>query len=169
MAKLSWEKKYKEIKDQYPDILTEDWQSLLSRDSDIFSNLLGDVLKFKGKKSVPGKRPNLSREEGASRLLKMADEDFADREFRLAFKALTATKSVRSVAHKTGFGKSYIQRLLQGEQQPTFAAMEQIAQAYGKHPSYFLEYRVARVVIILERFLSSYPETASSWYLKVVK
>ena len=169
MARTSWEKKYKEIQTQYPDVLLEDWDGLLRSDSDIFAKLLGDVLKFKGKKSVPGKRPNLSREEGESRLSKMADEDFAEGEFKDAFRALAANRSVRSIATKTGFGKSYVQRLLQGTQEPSFAAMEQIAAAYNKNPSYFLEYRVARVVVVIQSLLMSSPETASSWYIKVVE
>lgn len=168
MTRTAWEKKFKEIQSQYPDILNEDWSDLLRRDPDIFAKLLGDVLKFKGRKSVPGKRPNLTREEGEKRLLRMADEDFAEGEFREAFRALTANRSIRSIANKTGLGKSYVQRLLKGDQQPTFATMEVIGQAYGKHPSYFREYRVARVLVVIDSLLSSSPETATSWYLKVV-
>lgn len=169
MARAAWEKKLKNVKAQYPDILTEDWDALLRKDSDIFAKLLGDVLKFKGKKSVPGKRPNLTREEGEKRLAKMANEDFAEGQFKDAFRALTANRSIRSVANKTGLGKSYVQRLLSGDQSPSYAAIETIAKAYGKHPSYFLEYRVARVLVVIENLLSSSPETATSWYLKVVE
>jgi DNA-binding phage protein len=168
VPKKNWEKKYNEIKEQYPDVLTEDWNTLLRRDSDIFAKLLGDVLKFKGKKSVPGKRPNLTRDEAERRLLRMADEDFANAEFKEAFRALSANRSLRNIAAKTGLGKSYVHRLLNGEQSPSFGTMEEIAKAFNKHPSYFLEYRIAKVVVVVERFLSATPEAASGWYLKVV-
>lgn len=101
------------------------------------------------------------------RLAKVGDEDFSEFGFHETFTYLTRGTSIRGVAAKTGLGKSYIQRLLQGDADPSYAVMEQIAKAYKKHPSFFLEYRIAHTLVILDDFLRSSPETATSWYLKL--
>jgi hypothetical protein len=47
--------------------------------------------------------------------------------------------------------------------------MEQIAKAYKKHPSYFLEYRIAKTLVVIDSLLHDSPETATAWYLKFAK
>lgn len=165
--KIPWEEKHRRIISQYPDINTVNWSELLRSDGDIFARLLGDVLKSGSRGSKPGKRPTLDRREALDRLAKVADEDFSEFDFRTTFRYLTQGASIRGVAAKTGLGKSYVQRLLNGDSEPSFAVMEQIAKSYRKHPSYFLEYRIANTLILIDEFLRESPETATSWYLKL--
>jgi len=47
--------------------------------------------------------------------------------------------------------------------------MEKIAEVYNRKPSYFLEYRIAKVLISIEFFLTQNPETATVWFSKVKK
>jgi|JI10StandDraft_1071094.scaffolds.fasta_scaffold260078_2 hypothetical protein len=165
--KIPWEQKYKTIVSQYPQIVDVSWSHVLREDNDVFARLLGDVLKSGGRGSRPGKRPQLDRAEAISRLAKLNDEDYSEYDFNSTFRSLCGDMSVRAVALKTGLAKSFIHRLLLNEATPSFETMEKIAEAFDKHPSFFLEYRIARVLVIVEEFLSDSPETATAWYLKV--
>ena len=165
--KIPWEKKYERIVAQYPEVTDVHWSGLLRSDPDVFARLLGDVLKSGGRGSKPGKRPQLDRREALARLAKVSDEDFTDVDFHTAFKALAGHLSIRGTAAKTGIGKSYVQRLLQGDATPPFETMEKIATAFNKNPAFFLEYRVAKIHVVLDEMLMSSPETATGWYLKI--
>lgn len=167
--KVPWEEKYKRIVSQYPEVTQTNWAALLRQESDIFARLLGDVLKSGSRGSKPGKRPTLDRAEALQRLAKVADEDFSDYEFHETFRLLTQGVSVRGVAAKTGLGKSYVQRLLQGDADPSFETMERIAKGFKKHPSFFLEYRIAKTLVVIDSLLHESPETATAWYLKFSK
>jgi hypothetical protein len=45
--------------------------------------------------------------------------------------------------------------------------MEAIAAAYKKDPAFFLEYRIAFVLLHIDQFLQASPETATAWYVKM--
>jgi transcriptional regulator with XRE-family HTH domain len=60
-----------------------------------------------------------------------------------------------------------VHRLLNGTVQPSLETMEKIAKAFRKDPSYFVEYRVAFVLISIDKYLSDSPETATVWYHKM--
>jgi hypothetical protein len=167
--KIPWEEKYRRIVSQYPEVVDVNWSELLRSDGDVFARLLGDVLKSGSRGSKPGKRPTLDRREALERLAKVGDEDFSEFGFHETFSYLTQGTSIRGVAAKTGLGKSYVQRLLAQDTDPSFAVMEQIAKAYKKHPSYFLEYRIAKTLVVIDSLLHDSPETATAWYLKFAK
>lgn len=165
--KSSWQDRYNAIVSDYPSVGSIDWSSALKKDPDLFARILGDVLKAEGRGSTPGKRPNLDRDQAYDQFKKFSLEDFSEYNFLKAFNSLASGRSVRNIANKTGLGKSYVHRLLKGEVEPTFYAMEQIAKGFNKQPSYFLEYRIAHVLYSMETMLSSNPEMATSWYLKI--
>jgi len=167
--KIPWEQKYKTIVSQYPEIIDISWSALLREESDIFARLVGDVLKSSSKGSKPGKRPQLERSDAIQRLKRLSDEDFSELDFHQSFKHLSAGLSVRAIALKTDLGKSYIQRLLQAEVDPSFETMEKISKAFNKHPSFFLEYRIAKTLVVIDDLLKQSPDTATAWYLKFSK
>lgn len=165
--KVPWEVKYKRIVKQYPEVHEVSWSKALREENDIFARLLGDVLKSEGRGSKPGKRPQLDRAEALTRLAKLSGEDFSDTDFHTTFRNLTAGRSLSNIANKTGLGRSYVQRLINGTADPSFETMERIARAFKKNPSYFIEYRIATVIVIIDDMLTESPETATSWYLKL--
>lgn len=167
--KPSWEQRYNQITAQYPQAAQVDWSSVFRSDPDVFARLLGDVLKAEGRGSIPGKRPQLDRAEGAKRLAKIAGEDHATVDFAAAFRALTHSLSVRGAARKTGLSQAMTQRLLAGDVQPSFEIMEKVAAAFRKHPSYFLEYRILKVLVFIDKFLTDSPETATYWYDRIYR
>lgn len=165
-AKRSWEDRFEAIVREFPSVENFNWAQAVYRDPELFTSLLGDVIKAGIDSSRPGKRPPLSRNEAIEKLNQVASEDFTEYEFTDAFRGLCAGKSVRGAAHKIGIDRNMVHGLLTGKQVPTFKTMEKIADAFGKDPSYFLEYRVGYITSILSKFLYDSPETASLWYEK---
>lgn len=154
------------VKAEYPELTGLNWSQVMGYDSEVLTGMLGDVLKVDSKSSRPGKRPTLSREAAETEFLKISAEDFSDQEFSRAFTALTYGKSTRNVANKCNISHMQVQRLRLGEMIPTIDMMEKIAKGYNKSPAYFLEYRIAAVLITFNEFLTASPETATHWYLK---
>lgn len=163
--KDAWAKKYEQIRKDYPNLQSSITDKMV--DEEMFIKIIGDVLKSERTISTPGKRPGLSRSNGLERLDKVLERDFSDKEFSIAFRNLAAGKSVRAIHVKTGLSKSHVQRLLTGKDSPSIETMLKVASAFKKHPSYFLEYRIYKVMEQLNLFLFENPETATTWYKKV--
>lgn len=167
MSKQSWETKEEKIKTTYPEVLDVDWSSVFSKDPDAFTKLLGEVVKSEGRGSKPGKRPQLKRPEAEIKLAKISASDFSEHDFYTTFKNMCGDRSLMHIATKTGLSKSYVQRLLNRSNNPSLEAMEQIARAFGREPSYFIEYRNAHILGMLNAFLTSSPETSAAWYMRL--
>jgi transcriptional regulator with XRE-family HTH domain len=163
-AKKNWDEKFEEVSKEFPLIKTFNWDTAVMSDTDLFTTLLSDVIKSGRKVKKPGKRPNLSRKDAEEKLSQLAAEDFSELEFKDAFIALSAQRSIRHVASKTGLDRNIVYGLLNGTRLPLFREMEQIAESFGKDPSFFLEYRVGYVLSKMNKFLFSSPETAAYWY-----
>lgn len=155
------------IRSSYPNIASVDWSSAI-QDDDVFIKMLGDVLKSERKVSTPGKRPSLSKGDGINRLNKILDRDYSSFEFQKSFRAISNGKSIRSIHAKTGLSKSHVQRLLSGQDFPSIETMEKIANGFNKHPSYFLEYRICKVLESFNNLMLENPETATNWYKKIL-
>lgn len=78
--------------------------------------------------------------------------------FAVAFNKLRGARSLSHLAYRTGLSRSKTDRLLRGVMAPTPEEMEAVAAAFGKHPTYFLEYRVHLVTAALARQLLERPE-----------
>lgn len=165
-AKKSWEDRFEAMVKEFPSIENFNWAQAIYRDTELFTTLLGDVIKATGDSSRPGKRPPLSRNEAIEKLNQVAAEDFTEYEFCDAFRGLCAGKSVRGVAAKTGLDRNMVHGLMTGSRTPSFQSMEIIAAAFSKDPSFFLEYRVGYILSIVSKFLYDSPETASLWFEK---
>jgi hypothetical protein len=165
--KTFWEDNLKKVREQYPTLRDASWMQVLREDQDVFSDMLGDVLKTRGKRSKPGKRPVLDRNVAVEEFEKISGQSFSDLPFHRAFQALTFGRSIRNIASKTGLQKDHVHRLLKGTVSPSFDAMEKVAAAFSKDPSYFVEYRVNYVLLMIGNYLTQNPETASVWYKRM--
>lgn len=164
--KVDWKSKLAEISAQYPE-MNSNWTDTAVAGGDAFIDIIGDVIKAGGKRSGPGKRPALSRQHAEEELQRLIGQDYSYQEFHLAFKALTKGASIRGVANKVGLDKTLVHRLLRDQAVPSMEVMEQIAAGYRKHPSYFLEYRIAFCLSAIEQYLFSAPETSVVWFSKI--
>jgi len=164
---LSWDEKRKRIEDEHPEALEISWSGVMREDPDVFARILGDVIRSSGGSSRPGKRPTLDRGEASAVLLKLLGEDFSEYSFRETFRIMIGKDSMRKVAERTGLALSFVHKLLKSDAQPSYETMSKIAVAYEKEPSFFLEYRIGFVLSIIEDFLTSSPETATSYFQKM--
>lgn len=169
--KEDWEIRYQKIKEHYPSVASLRWTGALDYDPEVFTQVMGDLLKAEGKRSRPGKRPTLSRQLAEEELAKLSIADFSEFEFPQAFQALISAlpkevQTYRSLANKTGCNKDYLVKYLKGTLAPRFLDMENIAAAFNKDPSYFLEYRIAYVLMMVDRYLTNNPEIATVWHMK---
>lgn len=165
----SWQEKYRELSQKFPEIENVDWGIAFRRDPSLFTSILNDLIKAEGRGSLPGKRPQLPQAEALDQLKKITQSDFSHYDFYTTFDALVGNRSVRSVSNKTGLGKSFIYQLLKRERIPSFEAMEKIAKGFKKDPSFFLEYRNAIILAHLDSFLFESPEISVTWFLKINK
>lgn len=164
---LTWEEKKKRIEEKHPDALNASWVEALREEPDMFAKIIGDIIRSSGGSSRPGKRPTLDRAEASAVLSKLMGEDYSEYQFVETFQILVGDDSMRKVAKRTGLALSFVHKLLNGVAHPSYETLEKIAIAYGKEPSFFLEYRIGFVLAVVDDFLSSSPETATAWYQKM--
>jgi hypothetical protein len=166
--RLTWEERHASLQHEFPLI---DWDEAARVDPHVFSDLMEDVLRAEGKRSMPGKRPALSRQVAESEYARLTQQDYSEIDFTSSFRALVAgqsVKSTRGLAHKTGISKDRICELLNGRP-PTMEQMEKIAAGFRKNPEYFMEYRANRVVERVWRYLMASPEVSATWYRRLTK
>lgn len=166
--KAAWLERAKDIQDRYPEVYDLDWTAALTKDDGLFARVLRDMLKLE--QAVPGRsgpRPSLDQREVRDRLERLFGRDFTFDPFPEAFKQLAGKDSVRHVAHKTGLNRNLVHRLMTGEIEPSGWHMNQVAEAYGKHPSFFMEWRILYIIKALVGRLEWSPEASVSAYLEL--
>ena len=166
--KTSWDKRYDVIKTQFPDPKTFDWRKAFDKDLDLFARIMRDVLKVdQAVPGRPGPRPALDYDRGVKSLRQMMGQDYSTLPFPDTFQFLAGDRSLSHTARKTGLSRSQVHRLLRGESQPDVNEMTMVAEAFGKHPSFFLEYRAAFVVAALSEKLLNAPEATIGFYRRI--
>lgn len=167
-AKLSWAERRKLIKAQYPSIEKLDWLAVFKQDPTIAGAIINDILRQdKAEPGRPGKRPPLDKADATVTVNQLRNDDYALEPFHKAFTTLKGKRSLRHLAHSSGLDKMVIHKLLNGTMEPTIDHIEKIAKALRRHPSYFLEYRVAYVTGILAERMTEYPESSIVQYVRV--
>lgn len=168
LGKVPWEKRAALIKERFPTVSSFDWNTALDRDINLFGQLLRDILKLE--QAVPGRpgpRPSLDVTEATKRMRQILGDDFTIEPFPKALKALAGPLSIRALANHTKLNKDCIHRLLKGETEPDGYLMRMCAQAFGKHPSYFLEWRILYITQTIVSRLEWSPETTIGMYTQL--
>jgi len=169
--RISWEERYAIICEEFPETVQIDWHDAL-RDTDTFGRLLRGILKDDqalSQRSGPGPRSDLDVDRARHRLRQWLGDDFSYEPFLPTLKMLVGGRSIRRIAHKTGIHYSMVFKMLNGEREPDIYLMEKIAAAFDKHPSFFLEWRVAFVVGALAKFMERSPESSVAAYQRIRK
>jgi len=163
-----WAEKATEIKKQFPLSTEIDWYQVFTDDPAIMGAMINDILKLdQSRVGRPGKRPSLEESSTAEKMRKLQDVDYTERPFNEAFKSLCGDRSIRSVANKVSLDKSLVHRLLSGAAVPSVEVIENISKCFGKHPSYFIEYRIHFIVDSLKKKLLNSPESSIIFYNKI--
>lgn len=159
--KEAWQERAKEIYEKFPEVETFDWNTALAEDGTFFALVLRDMIKLDS--SAPGRsgpRPTLERADAQEQLDQIFGRDFSLEPFRQALEAMANGASVRSIANRTGLNRNTVHRLRVGEIEPDPWHMEQLARGWGKHPSYFLEWRILYIAKAIATRLEANPESS---------
>lgn len=169
-AKAEWAEK------AYPGAGSVDWHKVLT-ETDVFASVMREILRFDMAPSGrDGSRPAVSEEQGALRLSQLLGQDYTTLPFREVVGLVARGDSCREIAQKTGIPRESVRRLLRGYTEakgvrypvePTAYDLEQIAKAYGRDPSYFMEYRILYVTGAVVDFLRRHPDVSVSTYRRV--
>lgn len=161
---------FEAIHAQFPSIRQLDWAKVFAMDLGLWALVWRDVMKQdQAESGRPGPRPSLDPKKGTKRFLQMTGEDYTMLPFPEAIRILSRNASVRALAAQTGIERNTIHRLLTGSIQPDLYEMEQAAKAFGKHPSYFLEYRISTILAFLHAHMLNAPESSVTAYNRVNK
>lgn len=156
------------IRDQFPSIDNLDWEKVFREDTELYGRIWRDILKFdQAGEGRPGPRPALEADRAFKRYLQLSDDDFSMLSFAEAVKLISGNLSIRKLADKTGLDRNLIHRLMKGLDEPDCFEMEIVAAAFGRRPSYFLEYRVGYILTMVHAHMLKYPESSVGPYLKV--
>lgn len=161
------------IHEVFPSTASLNWEKAFDRDPDILGRMLRDILKLD--QLVPGRpgpRKTLDQNKAQPELDRMMGKDPTERPYSLlpfsaTLRLLLGKRSMRSAQSKLGLSKSKIHRFLTDEAEPTAGEIELIAKAFGKAPSYFLEYRVRSITSSIHQALEAAPESSIPLYEKM--
>lgn len=118
-----------------------------------------ETIRVDGTPTRRGARPLLDADDGMARFRQLFGEDYTTLDFAEAFRILAGARSLTALARRTGLSRSQVHRLLAGSA-PTGREMEMVAQAFGKLPVYFVEYRIGLVCAAMAEHLARAPETS---------
>lgn len=164
-----WPQVMSQINDAFPTLKGFNWRKVFDDDPVLFASLLRGVLGLEGtRRHTWGPRPQPSMEEAKERLKQWEGSDHSFLPFQETFKQMASGMTERQLAHKVGIPRSTLQNLIAGRVQPDAYAMETIAKAFKKEPSFWLEYRILFITrALIERMREYAPEASVSIYQKL--
>lgn len=167
-GKMPWSERVKKIHKMFPSINSIDLAEVFRTDPVVLGNIIYSINKLEVPSTgKPGKRPTVDPKDAEQYLKKYQKDDFTILPFSEAFKHLKKDRSLRHTSRKCGLSYAMTQRLLDGTSEPSMEAIEKVAKAFKKDPSYFVEYRVGFILAALHERLCLYPEASVVPYLKL--
>lgn len=168
--KPSWNTRKGLIKEQFPAYDSLDWSKAFKADIGLLGLIIKNVLKSdQSTLGRPGPRPTLDPKRSAERYAQFIATDYSYLPIEETLAHLKGDLTIRGLATKVGLDFNLVYRILNGKATPSVADLQAIAEAFGKHPSYFLEYRIAYILGAIEQNLIDSPESSVSTYLKLKK
>lgn len=166
--KMPWSERLKLINATFPTTVQLDWKKLFDADTGLLGDLVNDIIKAdQAVPGRPGKRAAVEPAIAKKRLRVMMGEDYSHDPFPVAFRLLAGDRSIRNIASKVALDRNLVYRLLKGDMEADAYMMETISKAFGRDPSYFVEYRVAWIVGLLAMRLEGAPEASVHFYRKL--
>lgn len=165
--RVPWKERMELIHEHFPSTTNAEWAKGLD-ETDI-GRIIRDILKFdQVEPGRSGPRPGLEYDKGMQSWRDLTGQEYSELPFHKAFAVLARENSLTVVSRKTNISRSRVHRLLRNEEAPTVNDLRQVAEAYGRRPAYFLEYRCEYIVAAISLRLSKEPELASVLYRKLV-
>lgn len=168
---VDWQAGIAAAKAEFPDLDLPDepevwatyWGEQLAGDEtfELMGKPIRDLLRVGNTPVRRGSRPDLSTAEYEARYRDLFEAEYTNQRFPEALKSLIAsTEGVRDVARRSGLQHSRVWRLSTGEVTPQLHDIQQIAEAFHKPLTYFVEYRVALVCGTFASYLEQNHEVA---------
>lgn len=156
------------IRAQFPSVDNLDWQKVFKADIELHAKVWRDILKYdQAGEGRPGPRPALDIKPAVKRFFQLTDDDFSMESFPEALRLISGNMSVRKIAERTGLDRNTVHRLMKREIEPDNYEMELVATAFGRLPSYFLEYRIGYILMFMQKHMMKYPESSVAPYLRI--
>lgn len=160
----------------YPSVKNTDdemWVEFFTRRPDVMHALLGDiyiVTKYDERKQAgqgrDGRR-TMPRDANLNELWDMITPRFSMQPFGVAVKELIGERSLRQFARKVPMDHRELSRMMRGVTAPAPYWMEQIADAGGVNPAFFMEYRHEYIALVLDRVFTQKPNLGIGVYKKL--
>jgi DNA-binding phage protein len=167
-GKMPWSERASKIRQQFPSTVSLDWAEVFKQDPTILGRIVNDILRLDfAEKGRPGKRTAAPYEKTREHLSRYMDEAHTMLPFHEILTILKGDRSVRHMATKCNMHYSRLFTLLKANGDPTVDEMRLVAKAFGKHPSFFVEYRVAYVTGMIAERLTNAPEASVVQYKKI--
>jgi transcriptional regulator with XRE-family HTH domain len=170
---LTPEERRRLIAEKFPSTQTLNWERAFSNNIELLGRILQDILKVDvAPTGRPGPRPSLDRTTAEPELERLLGKDPSAHPYTIlpfpeAFRLLVKGRSIRHLENKLGVSKSQLHRWLAGAVVPTSDQMERVAMVFEKHPSYFPEYRAARIAGIVGDQLANDPDASIRIYERI--
>lgn len=159
LKRVAWEKRSEFIHQRYQSVDKLNWAVALERDIELFGRVVRDILKLEqATPGRPGPRPSLDVYDSIRRMQQFLGHDFTLLPFHEVVPILGRGMSGRQLAQKCDLDRNTIQRLLAREIEPDGFHMRMIADAFGKHPSFFVEWRILYITAAVVRRLEWSPD-----------
>lgn len=171
--RVNWDERRPLIAEQFPSTEEQNWPEITGDDI-AFERVIQDILKYdQREQGRDGPRPNLDWDKGIRSWRQITGQDYTGLPFHQAFRAVARDRagrahSLTTIARKTGISRTRVHLLINGQQEPDLQSIALVAQAYGKKPSFFAEYRAEIIARRLVAVLAANPEYSVSVYRKVV-
>lgn len=160
MASPDWDSIVDTIKRERPSLSDPQWASTIAQhmDEDVLGSIIADIIKVEDSTHGRGVRIIPNEQVALARLNDLRNGGFTTQPFAVAMRHITAGRSLSGIAAKTGISRSQVRRLLNGTCQPRVHEMKAIAEAYGRKPWYFAEWRVQMITAAISDYLTEQPE-----------
>jgi transcriptional regulator with XRE-family HTH domain len=163
------------VRQQFPSVAADRrrLKEIFDERPEVFRALLKVLVEVDANEELrPGKaghRPAVGYADGERRLRRLFGKEYSMLPFGEAFKVLGRGRFLTSTAAKTGLTRTRVFRLQRQEVEPSAFDMEQVAKAFGVHPSYFIEWRTACVIAAIHDRMVGSPETSMNLYAKIMQ
>lgn len=166
--KTPWSERYALIKQYFPASVVYDWRKAFqNQDDPIYARIIRDILENDQKGDGKGPRPPFDPEKARARLRQFSGDDYTALPFVDAFRNLAGQRSIRHLQHKLDMSRGTVWKLKQGLKEPDLWTLERVADAFHKHPSYFVEYRIYYILGALGDQMDMAPEMTVDLYRRL--
>lgn len=170
--KTPWKDRYALIREYFPVAVRFDWRKAFQDyDDPLYGRIIRDILEH-DQKALNKERQPFDPDQAKARLRQLSGDDYTSLPFVEAFGVLAGKRSIRHIQTKfencgLDVSRGTVWKLKNGLKEPDLYTLEKIAEAFNKHPSYFVEYRIYYILGALGDQMDMAPELTVDLYRRL--